>query len=305
MLDRLMCGRNSNSDVFSEIYTPNQAVGRLDLINPAGRELNVLLPPWHGGGSFTDYFASKITKAGNAVLDCHFHDDILGPDPEKVVASYDVIGRTVADKIVETVDLAASAGQRYESVNLVSMSLGNTALLAIASRYSNFDKVTMIVNASRLADSMWHGVRTQHLRSRMEAQGHSLQTLSEIWADLAPINHLNLLKDKQIVTYLSDTDSIIPTRYQEELVRAMLIAGLRPEVRTTRFGHYGAVGKFCLTQPERAPRPGHLQSNVQAGRKIVSNKLQLLYESATKKHVAERPTGPTPAILVYDYPEAV
>lgn len=241
MFDKLLVINNTRKDVFTPEYTPGQAVVDRKLVNEFGTNLHVLFPPWHGGGSVYEKLIQRIAKKGDAALAYYFHDEILKPNSNQVLASFESIRDTVAEELDHLLSTRS-----YQRVNLIAMSLGNPALAIVTSKFTDFDSVTLVDGASRLATAMWHGSRTQHIRAGIEKEGHDLSYLERAWIDLAPINHVGALVGKDVTMIVSKTDEIIPTEYQEELVAAIQAAGIDPTVQRTRLGHYASIGRYCL-----------------------------------------------------------
>lgn len=94
---------------------------------------------------------------------------------------------------------------------------------------------------------MWHGSRTQHVRAGIEQSGYGLSDLEHAWSALAPISQIGGLIGKDVTMIVSETDRIIPTRYQEELVGAVQAADINLSLQRTRLGHYASIARYCLT----------------------------------------------------------
>jgi pimeloyl-ACP methyl ester carboxylesterase len=196
MLDKVFAKNHTPNDVFSADYRPEQAVVGRKLVNEAGRNLYAIFPPWHGGGALYERLIQRLAKRGDTALAYYFHDEILRPNTDDVRASFTQIRDTVADELT-----AVTRRHDYEKIVLVGMSLGNAALTTVTGLFDGFDSVSLVVNGSSLASSMWHGIRTQHIRAGIEQSGHDLPDVEEAWSDLAPINHLNELVGKEVAYY--------------------------------------------------------------------------------------------------------
>jgi hypothetical protein len=243
MLDRTMSYRGVKRNVLSTPgYSANQAVLSEQLLAPDNPNLTVLLPPWHGGGKFYERLASRLIARGNAVLVYDFHDDILKPDVDEVVASFHQIQSHVSDRLHELRDT-----ERYQSVSLIAASLGTPILAMVASMFPDFDKATMITPGSDLAKCMWQGIRTAHIRRAFESQGVEQQQLETAWSSLAPVNHTASMVGKDLSLIISKTDRIIPTRFQHEYASVLNVNDIVPDVTSSNLGHYGTIGRFCLS----------------------------------------------------------
>ncbi len=241
MLDKFMVRNRLQGDIFSQEYTPDQAITDRKLVNSEGQNLSVLFPPWHGGGVPYEKLIKRLTNKGNAVLAYYFHDEILKPDVDLVAESYAYAKETIADDL-ETI----RKSNDYLRINLIATSLGNAAFAAVSGRFTDFDSATIFVSGSSLAKSMWHGSRTQHIRTGIEQKGYDLADVEAAWYDMAPINHLDALVGKEVTMIASLTDELIPSRYQRELVDVTRAADINPTIRYTRLGHYATVGKAWL-----------------------------------------------------------
>ncbi|MDB5175152.1 MAG: hypothetical protein JWM81_10 [Candidatus Saccharibacteria bacterium] len=222
-------------------YTPVDAITSSKITNPGGAYLTVLFPPWHGGVAVYDKLTRRLVKNGSAVLAYKFHGQILQPDVQMVIKSYEHIQKTVTNKIHELVEKYS-----YQYVDLTACSLGNVALLLVASTYPDFRKATLIVSGSTLARDMWEGSRTGIIRQQFEATGITESMLSKAWANLAPSSHVAALAGKEVTMYISGTDKVIPARYQQEMADAVLAVNPKTRVYVYARGHVASVAGYGL-----------------------------------------------------------
>ncbi len=241
MLDALLTRHFGRSDKFTDAYRAEQSIARRKLVNPMGDNLSVLFPPWHGGGVFYERLIHRLARRGDAVLAYYFDEEILKPDAKVVVESFEFL----RDAITSDLEFARETYE-YKRIGFVAMSLGNPVMSITTGKFRDFDSATLVVSASSLARSMWYGIRTQHIRAGIERQGHDLASLDELWKELAPMNHLDALADKEVTMLISTRDTIIPTRDQMLLLESARTKGIEPIVHQTRLGHYATVGRFCL-----------------------------------------------------------
>ncbi len=241
MIDQVFARYHTPNDVFTTSYRPEQAVSGRKLVNEGGRNLYAIFPPWHGGGRLYERLIQRIAKRGDTALAYFFHDEILRPNTDDVSASFAQIKDTVSKELA-----AATERHDYAKVVLVGMSLGNAALSSVTDVFERFDAVSLVVNGSSLASSMWHGIRTQHIQAGIQVLGHELPQVEEAWSDLAPINHIGKLVGKEVNLLVSSADSIIPTRFQMDYLDGVRGIGIDPKVQLSRLGHYATVGRFLL-----------------------------------------------------------
>jgi hypothetical protein len=243
MLDKIV-GKYSivKNRTVNDNYTPADAITSSKLTNPGGAYLTVLFPPWHGGVAVYDKLTRRLVKNGSAVLAYKFHGQILQPDVQMVIKSYEHIQKTITNEISKLVEK-----YNYQYVDLTACSLGNVALFLVASKYPLFRKATLIVSGSTLARDMWEGSRTGVIRRQLEAKGITESTLSKAWSGLAPSNHVTAFAGKEVTMYVSTTDKVIPARYQQEMADCMLAVNPATRVYVSAKGHVASVAGYGLS----------------------------------------------------------
>jgi len=238
MIDRLVSARGR--DVFSDDYSPQQAIQSQELINPDAQKLAVIFPPWHGGGRFTDRLSERLQNRNWAVLNYNFHNQIIEPNPNRVLASYETVQAEISVHLDEI-----QAGAAYRYMHFIGISLGNVAMALVAKEYPDFSSATFVVPGSNLATSMWEGARTQGIAESMEQQGHTKSEVDEAWRDLAPMNNAVAFREKRVQTFISTTDRIILPHYQSQMNEALINAGSHLTSQSSRLGHGASIIKFC------------------------------------------------------------
>jgi hypothetical protein len=73
-----------------------------------------------------------------------------------------------------------------------------------------------------------------------------LPSLEVAWDNLAMVNHIASLEGRDVNLLISNRDSVIPTRYQQDYSKVLQLGGIQPNIQTTRLGHYATIGNFCL-----------------------------------------------------------
>ncbi len=242
MLDKIYNRSAVDTEVlYRPDYDPAQVVTDSRLLNPDGLHLVAMFPPWHGGGRAYDLFARRLVARDKAVLWLEFDDQILTHDAGQVLQSFTQVQSQVADMLHELAD----SGQ-YDRISLFAVSLGTPSLAMTASVFNQFESAVMITPGSNLARCMWHGVRTRRVRQELAARGETLSHIDEFWQPIAPVNHMEALRGKDVSVIISDADKLIPTRYQNEYIEALVAADLRPAVYRSAWGHYGTIGRYCM-----------------------------------------------------------
>jgi len=221
-------------------YSPEQAIVRQQLINGDATDLAVVFGPWHGGSVFPNALARRIAGGGRAVLALTFHDDILSNNLQTTIDSFENIKNKIAHHLFKIRD-------EYEKISFIGLSLGNVALAMVAREFPDFDSAQLVLTADSLANSMWNGIRTSHIRDDFEQQGITAEDVTIAWKNLAPSEYANDLRGKTVSVVQSANDEVIPTVYQQQYIDDLKRAGVEPRVRTTTFGHYLTTMLYCLT----------------------------------------------------------
>lgn len=201
------------------------------------RVLYVALPWW--GFRRVESLSAKIVKRGYSFLGYEFPVGILSADYQATRRYFEMI----RDMVVEDIR-RLQAIHRFSEVNILGMSLG-CVHAAMVSEVFPFDAVTLVVPGHCLAESMWVGIRTQHLKKLFEKQGVTLERLKKEWSALAPEHNIHNLSQASVTVYLSRSDKVIPYCFGKKLVEVMRDQGLYPGVRENKYwGHYGTVKRF-------------------------------------------------------------
>jgi predicted peptidase len=237
MIDRLI-GRNSERkhSTYDPNYSPKDVVVGESLTNLSADTLTVVFPSWHSNDLFDKALDHRLARHGLAVYRPEIHHQILEPNIDRVVASFMQLQKTVSDRIHELV-----SQNRYNSVSLLAMSLGNVSLTLVAEAYPDFDSANMMMAGSSLARSLWQGERTQSLRGSLVEQGVTEGALDEAWTSLAPKTHADCFSDKSVDLLVSKNDKVIPTVLQHEMVNELVNSGANSSVRYTELGHYMSI----------------------------------------------------------------
>lgn len=140
MIDNFFAKSRTKKDVFTDDYYPEKAITDRKLVNSHGSNLCVLFPPWHGGGRPYERLIRRLAQKGNAVLAYYFHNEILRPDAEQVRASFVCMRNKISVELEEV-----TKTHSYNAVHLIGLSLGNPALSMVTSRFTGFDKATMVL----------------------------------------------------------------------------------------------------------------------------------------------------------------
>jgi len=207
---------------------------------PDSKRLHILMPPWRGKLAFTDELSKFFRKKRRSFLTYEFPNGILSSDHQTTIEFF----RSIEGRVNSDVEgLKGEYG--FTDFDMTGMSLGCVNSTMIANRNPIYGNMTLLVPGHCLAESMWSGYRTQHLRQEFEERGVSEEQLIDEWSELAPMNNIGGLKDSKVAVFLSTADEIIPYRCGEKLVEKLREGGIKPKVRNLPFlGHYGVSTLF-------------------------------------------------------------
>lgn len=210
------------------------------LHSPGSKRLCIFLPPWRTDIKYSATVGKKITAAGYSFLGYVFPVGILSSDVEATKKYFDRIKIRV---VRDVQNLQKQFG--FTTLRMIGVSLGCVNASMIANEYRKFEKIILVVPGHCLAESLWYGLRTQHLRKQFEEKSITLEQLKKAWRDLAPENNLAGMKNSSVILFLSKSDKIIPYRFGEKLAEVMKNNGINLMVKKNKFlGHYGTAFVF-------------------------------------------------------------
>lgn len=217
-------------------YSPSDVVLGEHLSNLEAKTLTVVLPSWHSSAAFDKAFDRRLARGGSAVYRPHINHQVLEPNVDRVIDSFYQLHKIVSRRLKELV-----FQNKYSSVSLFAMSLGNVSLALVAEAYPDFDSATMMLAGSNLAKSVWKGIRTQTLKRELIEQGITENMLDGAWSELAPKAHTDCFKGKAVDLLISKNDQIIPTSLQHEMANKLANSGANNSVQYTNLGHYMSI----------------------------------------------------------------
>lgn len=223
-------------------YLPTHAVKSSKLINPGKDKLAVLFPPWHGSIKLMKSLAAKLSNNGWSVLIYEFDPQILNPDEKSVEKSFEEI-RT---KIFNDLEHVTKTGS-YQRVRFIGLSLGNVAMTMVADLFPQFTEADIVVGGDDLALCLWYGLRTSSIKEGLAEEHLRVRQLDKDWMDLAPKDHIKRFVNKPVRVLISNSDKIIPTRYQIKLKSDLINVKANVDCKYTRLGHYLSVYRYCRT----------------------------------------------------------
>ncbi|MFH1500912.1 MAG: hypothetical protein ABIE22_03110 [archaeon] len=185
----------------------------------------------------------KAAAQGDSFLTYAFPTEILSTNINLTTKSFEHICNRVCSDLE-----ALDQDYNFDKIHIIGASLGCVNATMIANSYP-VSLMTLLVPGHCLAESLWDGIMTQHLRKEFESQGIRMLDLKWFWQDISPENNIDNLEDTGISVHLSCADSVIPYRCGKQLVRSMRNWGLEPTViENNHLGHYLTVFKYWIAK---------------------------------------------------------
>jgi uncharacterized membrane protein len=153
------------------------------------------------------------------------------------------LGRTVQSVRQAVVDgrqmirILQQAG--FRRVSVLGVSLGSWVAGLVAAHDSAVEKASLFLSAGSLADMVWTGCATQHIRASLERK-ITLAELRRAWAPLNLQNHAKRLARPSLDIHivLAERDKVVLPGLSQEFVLQLQGAGASHSVRRLNCGHY-------------------------------------------------------------------
>ena len=206
----------------------------------------VVLPHWNASASQHVGLCRGISRLGISALriSLPYHD--LRMPPELQRADYAVssnVARTIDATRQAVVDVRCCLdwlqSRGYERLGIVGTSLGSCYAF-LASAHDERLAVNVFNHCSSyVADVVWTGLSTQHIRQGME--GHiDVDRLREMWMAISPVNYMEkfALKTKKSKFIYTTYDTTFLPEFSKETVERIGRHGIDHEVAVLPCGHY-------------------------------------------------------------------
>jgi hypothetical protein len=207
---------------------------------PGSEILCVLIPPWKTQADHYKPVRKRIGDAGFSCLEYKIASSLLSPDHAYTLAAFKEVEANIRAGMEETVRKYG-----FKQVQVIGLSIGCIEAVMVSVHNPHVAKVVLVAPGCDLAESMWHGLKTQNIRQLFEDKGITLEFLKEAWRDLAPERDFEGLKGKEVELYISKYDVNIPYRFGKRLADQMKAYGITTHVYENKYlGHYLTVLKY-------------------------------------------------------------
>ncbi len=131
------------------------------------------------------------------------------------------------------------SAEGYDEIGVLGMSLGSWVAGLVAAHDTAISKAALFLTAGSLADMVWTGRATRHIRASLETK-IDVVDLRRAWGPISLENHItNLARpDLAIQIVLGKRDTVVLPDLSQQFVDALTVAGAKPNVLELNCGHY-------------------------------------------------------------------
>jgi len=235
-------------DFFKKENIQKFSIKKTFLINNRTSVLKVIISPKGDQVPPTDRILIKrLYKKGYSCLYYYISGSVLSTDVNETLSNFDQIKNEIRQDISKY-----KKEYNFERIDMISSSLGNVSACLVTNGNDDINNLYLIVPGSCIASSLWHGIRTENLRSIYEEQEINEIILKDLWRSLDPKNNINALKGKNIFLAITKCDKVIPYTYGKEFVNQVQIT--YPDNtfinENVNLGHYFTVIKYYIFSDE-------------------------------------------------------
>ena len=177
-------------------------------------------------------------------------DDMLSPNLGRTL-------RSMRQAVLDGRKLVRILHDRgYRRVSVLGMSLGSWVAGLVAANDRTVDGAALFLAAGSLADMVWTGRATRHVRAGLEGK-IDLPDLRRAWAPLDLQRHVGGLTRPglELQLVVAKRDTVVLPKLSAQLVSALREAGAAPGVRWLNCGHYSlSLPPFALQAGSSALR---------------------------------------------------
>ncbi len=211
-----------------------------------GRRAVVLLPHWNSDALAYTGLCRVLNMMGIAVLrlTMPYHDIRMPADTRR--ADYAVsanIGRTLDACRQAVIDVRCCLDwleqQGYNRLGILGTSLGSCYAFLATAHDSRISVAAFNHAATYVADVVWHGQSTRHIRQGLEAQ-IDLERLRSLWSGISPISYFDQFarwRRKSLIIYAKYDLTFLP-EFSRHAVEEFERHSLDHKVVVLPCGHY-------------------------------------------------------------------
>lgn len=192
----------------------------------------ILLPHWKQT-SFEYAIIKKKLKKDYDIIEYELPADILSPDPTTTPKAY----RRLYNQIIKDID-----GQ---DILLIACSI--STILGYMLLHNNLiRKAIFILPGHCPAELVWEAKSTSEFKEEWENQGYTLESLSELWKEILPVNNIYDFEGKEVWLHVSEGDMELPFYKVGDLVTWLENAKAKVNVEYHPLSHAGTITRTYL-----------------------------------------------------------
>lgn len=153
------------------------------------------------------------------------------------------LGRTIQSLRQAVLDgrklIRVLKSEGYSEISVLGMSLGSWVAGLVAAHDRTVKKAALFLTAGSLADMVWNGRATQHIRAGFRDEVE-LSELRRAWGPLNLENYADKLArpDLKLQVVLAKRDTVVRPELSKRLILKLEAAGATPDVLELNCGHY-------------------------------------------------------------------
>jgi pimeloyl-ACP methyl ester carboxylesterase len=211
------------------------------------RRAVVVLPQWNADSESHVALCRLLSRQGVAALrlTLPYHEARRPAETER--ADYLVspnIGRTLQSMRQAVLDTRAAVAwlraQGYERVGIVGTSIGSCVAFLAFVHDERIDAGVFNHVSGYVADVVWHGISTQHVRAGIEGS-LSLEELRRVWLPVSPMTfagRLTGLRERPMRFIAARHDLTFPLDLSRDVIERVKATGAPLDVTWLPCGHY-------------------------------------------------------------------
>ncbi len=242
MIDRILCKFNSFALGTRGLTTENLWLRSKKEIfySPDSTTLVVGIPSWGENlGKWSNI--KKILKQSNiSFIIYEFPREILSDNSPLTIEIFQNINKTVREDIK-----ILKSKYNFRKCIMIGSSLGSAYGSMIYKENPDISSIIFVCPGNNIAQNLWTGLRTQHLRKSYQKQGFNLVKLKKDWHDLSSENNMPDI-NTTFYLYYGKTDQIAPYLDSKTLTTTLKAHGIKVIEKDFYAGHYILLIRFLL-----------------------------------------------------------
>lgn len=199
--------------------------------------ITFIFSPWQSGEIMQTWIMKQVPR--KSIVYSISPTSLLLKDP---IATSEICQR-VCEEATAFVQKAIQEDNYVKSVRMIGLSVGTGVAAYVANKLYEEVRITsvdLVCPGAELSTALWHGSRTEDLRTEYEANGYTLSDIQKMWSKVDLINNLDFAKEVTVrVSYSKSDTVIIPEQTKKVIEKLKLLNPGGVRVKENYFlGHY-------------------------------------------------------------------